>query len=167
MTATLHLVCGSIGAGKTTYALKMMRELAAVHFSIDDWMVRLFGPDKPLSPGWPWIADRVTRCESLIFDQALQLGRCGVSSILDLAFLRAERRQDVRHLAETANLPVRLHFIDVPAEMRWQRVCSRNETRGDTYRVTVTRPMFDFIETIWQPPTPEEMSAFDGVRGAA
>jgi hypothetical protein len=28
----------------------------------------------------------------------------------------------------------------------------------------VTHPMFDFIETIWQPPTPEEMSAFDGVR---
>jgi len=32
--------------------------------------------------------------------------------------------------------------------------------------VTVTRPMFDFIESIWQPPSPDEMAALDGARVA-
>ena len=59
---------------------------------------------------------------------------------------------------------MRLHFLDFDATERWRRVEARNEQQGETFRMKVTRPMFDFIETIWQPPTPEEMSAFDGVR---
>jgi predicted kinase len=43
--ASFHLVCGSTGAGKTTPALRLGQEFGALHFSIDDWMVRLFGPD--------------------------------------------------------------------------------------------------------------------------
>ena len=42
----------------------------------------------------------------------------------------------------------------------------RNDAQGETYRVTVTRPMFDFIESIWQPPSANEMVALDGVRVA-
>lgn len=159
MTATVHLICGSMGAGKTTHALKLVREGGGVHFSIDDWMVRLFGPDQPPHPHWPWIAERVARCESLIFDQAVEIGRQGVSSILDLAFLRADRRNAIASQATAAGLGVRLHFLDVPAEERWRRVCARNQARGETYRVTVSRPMFDFIESIWQPPTTAEMAA--------
>jgi len=148
-----------MGAGKTTHALKLVREGGGVHFSIDDWMVRLFGPDQPTHPHWPWIAERVARCESLIFDQAVEIGRQGVSSILDLAFLRADRRNAIASQATAAGLGVRLHFLDVPAEERWRRVCARNQARGETYRVTVSRPMFDFIESIWQPPTRAEMAA--------
>jgi predicted kinase len=164
MAATLHLVCGSTGAGKTTYALRLVQELGAVHFSIDDWMVRLFGPDMSLQRGWPWISERVARCESLIMDSALALGRRDVSSILDLAFLRADLRQGVTRQAEAAGLARRLHFLDVPAEERWRRVCARNAAKGETYRVTVTRPMFDFIESMWQAPTADEMAAPGAVR---
>ena len=59
---------------------------------------------------------------------------------------------------------MRLHFLDVPADERWRRVSSRNGGQGETYRVMVTRPMFDFIETIWQPPDAAEMAAMEGVR---
>ena len=51
-------------------------------------------------------------------------------------------------------------------EERWQRVSGRNDAQGETYRVTVTRPMFDFIESSWQPPSPDEMAALGGVRVA-
>ena len=61
--ATVHLVCGSTGAGKTTHALRLVQEFGAMHFSIDDWMVRLFGPDQPPKRDWPWIAERLARCE--------------------------------------------------------------------------------------------------------
>ena len=33
----LHLVCGSTGAGKTTYAIALADRLCAVRFSIDEW----------------------------------------------------------------------------------------------------------------------------------
>jgi predicted kinase len=162
--ATIHLVCGSTGAGKTTHALRLVQEHGVLHFSIDDWMVRLFGPDKPSRPDWPWITERVARCEALIADMAVEAGRRGVSSVLDLGFQRADQRQRIAQRALEAGLGVRLHVIDVTTEERWQRVTSRNEAQGETYRVTVTRPMFDFIDSIWQPPSNDEMAALDGVR---
>jgi predicted kinase len=122
-------------------------------------MVRLFGSDQPARPDWPWIVERLARCEGLIVEMAVETGRRGVSSILDLGFQRAEQRQRSARQAEAAGLAVRLRFIDVPAEERWRRVSGRNATQGGTYRVTVTRPMFDFIESIWQPPTADEMAA--------
>jgi hypothetical protein len=57
----------------------------------------------------------------------------------------------------------RLHLLDPGSEERWRRVSARNDMTGETYRVTVTRPMFDFIDSIWQPPTPKEMDALDGI----
>ncbi|HTE80941.1 MAG TPA: AAA family ATPase, partial [Reyranella sp.] len=69
--ATFHLVCGSTGAGKTTHALRLVQEFGALHFSINDWMVRLFGPDQPPKRDWPWIAERLARCEALIVETAI------------------------------------------------------------------------------------------------
>ena len=100
----------------------------------------------------------------LIVETAIEAGKRGVSSVLDLGFQRADQRQRIAQQAQAAGLAVRLHFIDVPAEERWRRVSGRNDAQGETYRVTVTRPMFDFIESIWQPPSPDEMAALDGVR---
>ena len=163
----IHLICGSTGAGKTTYATRLRQQLGAMHLSIDDWMVTLFAPDKPAQPSWPWIEERVLRCERLILVTAIELARTGGPSILDLGLQRIDQRKRVADEAAVAGITVRLHFLDVAASERWRRVEARNEQQGETFRVKVTRPMFDFIETIWQPPTPEEMSAFDGVRGAA
>ena len=163
----IHLICGSTGAGKTTYSTRLRRQLAALHLSIDDWMVTLFAPDTPPQVSWPWIEERVLRCERQILATALQLARAGMPSILDLGLQRADQRQRVADQVASVGIPTRLHFLDVDAGERWRRVEARNEQQGETFREKVTRPMFDFIETIWQPPTPEEMSALDGVRIAA
>lgn len=160
----IHLICGSTGAGKTTYANELRQQLGALHLSIDDWMVTLFAADMPSQGSWPWIEERVLRCERQILATALDLARTGVPSILDLGLQRADQRRRVAEGATAAGVGVRLHFLDVDARERWRRVERRNEQQGETFRVKVTRPMFDFIETIWQPPTSEEMSAFGGVR---
>jgi len=163
----IHLICGSTGAGKTTYANGLRQQIGALHLSIDDWMVTLFAADMPSQGNWPWIEERVLRCERQILATALQLGGAGMPSILDLGLQRADQRHRVADQASAAGIRVQLHFLDVDAGERWRRVEARNEQQGETFRVKVTRPMFDFIETIWQPPTPEEMSALDGVRIAA
>jgi predicted kinase len=160
----IHLICGSVGAGKTTYALALSNRLGAMHLSIDDWMVTLFSPDMPQPLDWRWITERVARCERQIVAMALQLGRIGVPSILDLGLLRADDRQRVAVQATAAKLAVQLHFVDVDPAERWRRICTRNVERGETFRLTVTRNMFDFIEKLWQPPTTEEMAALNGIR---
>ena len=37
MTPLLHMVCGGVGAGKTTYARKLADEIGGLRFSIDEW----------------------------------------------------------------------------------------------------------------------------------
>jgi predicted kinase len=160
---TAHLLCGPAGAGKTTYALRLREEGRAVHLSIDDWMVTLFGPEAPVPPDWAWISDRIRRCEVQILSTALEVGRCGLDTILDLSFLRSDQRARVAGALRAGGVAPRLHLLDPGSEERWRRVSARNEAPGETYRVTVTKPMFDFIDALWQPPTPEEMATLDGV----
>ncbi|GLH81973.1 hypothetical protein SSBR45G_68820 [Bradyrhizobium sp. SSBR45G] len=166
MASTFHLVCGATGAGKTTYALDLVRRCNGVHFSIDEWMVDLFGKDQPEPMRFDWVVERVGRCEQLIGRMATRCAQAGVDAVLDLSFLRASSRAGFAALARQSGFDVTLHFLDVPAAERWQRVSLRNETRGETFSLTVTRPMFDVIESIWEPPTSAEMSAHRGVYAA-
>jgi antitoxin VapB len=58
----VHLICGSTGAGKTTYALQLSDRVGAVRFSIDEWMAALFWMDTPQSLDPAWSMERVERC---------------------------------------------------------------------------------------------------------
>jgi predicted kinase len=167
MAPTFHLVCGSTGAGKTTYSLDLVQQLNGVRFSIDEWMVGLFGEDKPEPLRFDWVVERVGRCETQIGRLATQCARAGVSPVLDLSFLRARNRADFADIAKQAGISIVLHVLDVPAGERWKRVKARNEAQGETFSLTVSQPIFDFMEKIWEPPTAAEMAAYHGayVRG--
>jgi predicted kinase len=84
-----------------------------------------------------------------------------VPCVLDLGFGQKVQRHRFAELAAAAGLPARLHFLDVPAEERWRRVRARNENRGDTCQLgfDVTREMFDFVESIWEPPSEAELES--------
>ena len=59
-----------------------------------------------------------------------------------------------------------MHVLDIPADERWRRVEARDASPADGHRLpfSITREMFDFVETMWQPPTDTEMAAYDGVQ---
>ncbi len=156
--ALVYLVCGSTGAGKTTYSRKLAQELDGIHFSIDEWMVTLFGEDAPkeLNPGW--IFPRTNRCETQIWAIAMQLASTGTPAILDLGFQKKAHRQKFMMLAREAGISTQLHFLDVAASERWNRVQKRNAEQGETYQMEITRGMFDYVETIWEPPGADEIA---------
>jgi predicted kinase len=45
--AQLHLIVGPVGSGKSTYALRLADAHVAARFNLDEWMARLFRPDRP------------------------------------------------------------------------------------------------------------------------
>jgi predicted kinase len=162
----IHLICGSTGAGKTTYAKRLCDHLGAVRFSIDEWMATLFWMDtpKPLDPRWSM--ERVERCLAQSWTVVLQIVAQKVPCVLDIGFGQASSREKFAGLAKSAGLSVQLHLLDIPVEERWRRVQARNAQKGDTYQLgfDVTREMFDFVEAMWEPPTDAEMLAYGGVR---
>lgn len=160
MTPLLHMVCGGVGAGKTTYARTLADRIGGLRFSIDEWMTTLFGPDSGQPPRWDWVVERVQRCENQIVAQALDAARRDVPSVLDLSFLRRDDRRRLATRAQEAGVGVALHFLDVPSDERWRRVAARNAEQGETFSLVVPRPIFDFVERLFEPPGADELALY-------
>ena len=125
-------------------------------------MVNLFWPDAPAPLDYDWALQRVARCERQAWSTVLQLAKLGTPSVLDFGLLRYDHRQQWAARAVEAGLSVALHVVDADAAERWRRVQARNAAKGETFRLTVTREMFDFVETLWEPPKPDELHALNG-----
>ena len=160
----IHFICGSTGAGKTTYAAQLAREIGAVTFCIDEWMTALYWPDAPEPPDSIWVMERVVRCQMRIWDTAKTVAARDIPCILEIGFTEAKTRRRFAALAQDVGLPVQLHFLDVPAEERWRRIEKRNADKSGPLGFDVTREMFDFVEAMWEPPSPNEMAALNGLR---
>jgi len=161
----IHLICGSTGAGKSTYAKMLGNDIGAIYFSIDDWMTSLFGPDLDNSMDWQWISERALRCESQMIATACALAEVGVSSILEIGLQQANKRAEVAStVAEKSGCTLLTHFLDVDAEERWRRVQQRNTEKGETFKLEVTRDIFDFFEAMWESPSESELLSFKHVK---
>src|SRR5580693_7000699 len=90
----IHLICGSTGAGKSTYALRLTEEIGGVKFSIDEWMAALFWKDSPQPLEAAWSIEHVERCCDMIWQVAASVSGRGIPSILDLGFSRKSDRMD-------------------------------------------------------------------------
>ena len=156
--ATLNVIFGPCGAGKTTYAHAFARREKAVAFILDDWMARLFGPDMPDPIEYEWMLERVGRCEGQIWANAAATLAVGTSVILDIGLMRRADRDRVRQIAEATDLPLVFHFVDAPQEVRRARVANRNVVRGDSFAIEVTPDLFEFIEGVYEPPAHEELA---------
>lgn len=89
----VHLICGSTGAGKSTYSLQLGNRLGAVRFSIDEWMSALFWMDIPRPLQLAWSMERVERCFLQIWKVASQVARRGTPCVLDVSCGEAKSRQ--------------------------------------------------------------------------
>jgi len=157
MSATLNVIFGPCGAGKTTYAHTFAKREGAVAFILDDWMARMFGPDMPQPLQYDWMIERVGRCEAQIWSVAAGVIAAGTPVILDIGLMRQSDRDRVREIAEATGLPLQFHFVDAPTEIRRARVQDRNVIRGESFAIDVPPDMFDFIEGVYEAPEPDEL----------
>jgi predicted kinase len=157
MPATLNLVFGPCGAGKTSYAYALARREGAVAFVLDDWGERLFGPDVHGSIDFEWMSERLGRCRALIWSTAAAVLDAGTSVVLDLGLMRRADRERIRKLAREAGFSMQWHFVDAPQEVRRARVAARNDTKGETFVREVPPEMFDLFEALYEAPAPAEL----------
>jgi predicted kinase len=120
-------------------------------------MARLFGPDIPQPIEYSWMLERVQRVEAQIWSTAAAVLATGVPVILDIGLMARADRARVREIAEGAGLPLQFHFVTASAEVRRSRVAERNVVRGESFAIEVTPDLFDFIEGVYEAPTPDEL----------
>jgi predicted kinase len=154
---TVHFVCGSTGAGKTTYALALAQRGKAVRFTVDEWMANLFATDRPEPPSLEWMLERTARCEAQMWALADDLVARGIDVVFDVGHSRRDHRDRFRARASQTAAAIKMHYLDVPRDIRKARVAARNAQRSGTYVFEVTDAMFDWMEQWFEPPSDDEL----------
>ncbi|MEH6779606.1 ATP-binding protein [Maribacter arcticus] len=153
----LHLIVGNTGSGKTTYANALKSKTKGVLFSIDTWNKTLFLPDKTPNDGLEWFLERIERSENIIINLVQQLEQTNTDSILDLGLSKFEHREKFRQFAAANDYQLKLHFLNISKNTRWQRVQQRNTEKGATFEFEVTQENFNFMQNWFEQPTAEEL----------
>src|SRR5512142_1937894 len=118
----IHLIEGPVGAGKSTYAAKLSKELAAPSLILDAWFVRLYSPDRPAEGLMQWYAERKERCLSQIWATALDILGAGHDVVLELGLLESASRERLYALVESAGSELTIYLLDAPRVVRRERV---------------------------------------------
>lgn len=157
---TLHLLCGKIGAGKSTLGRQLAQTPGSVLISEDAWLAALY-PAEIHS-----IADYLQRAALLrdVLAPHLQaLLRAGVSVVLDFPFNTLASRAWAREVFEAVGAAHALHFLDVDDAVCKARLRARNARGGHPFQAS--DEAFEQITRHFVAPAPEE--GFRVVRYAA
>jgi predicted kinase len=147
----VYVICGFIGAGKTTFAKKLEEKTGAVRITKDEWSISLIGND-PTIDGYDEFDTKI--CE-LSRDVAFQLVEKGIDVIIDEGFWAKEQRIELRRRIEAIGAKEVLYYLDTPIETIRERVVGRNiNLTKDSFKIS--REMLDNYLKYWQPPSEDE-----------
>jgi predicted kinase len=151
--ATLHVVCGKAGAGKTTMARALGQSLPAIVFCEDEWIATLGFVVRSLED---YVAAS-SRCRAVIATLVPDLLRHGVSVVFDFAGNTVRGRAWVRSLFEAAGADHALHWIDASDAECLDGIHRRNlERPAGIYWGDVSDELFHAVNPHIVPPSPDE-----------
>ena len=158
------LIIGKTGAGKTTYGQKLSKKIKGQLFSIDNWMTGLYWQDMPENVDIKWFQEnqlwyhqRIQRCEDLMTAVIKNLASVGVPCLLDLGFTNSKHRLKYIEMANNLKCKIEIHHLEAGDNERWQRVQRRNQEKGSTYTMHVSKEMIAAMDPIFEPPQDQEI----------
>ena len=120
--ASVHLICGKICVGKSTFAHALANEKSAVILSCDEIMT-LF----PQPEGDEAYAAVSAKVKAYLLQKAAEIVSSGTNVILD--WQKAERAKTAAYFARKA-IPTAWHYLDI-GQAQWQeRIARRNAVPG-------------------------------------
>jgi predicted kinase len=147
----VYLICGFIGAGKTTFAKELEEKSGAVRITKDEWLIRLIGND-PTIDGFEEYDSKIC---GLSRDVAFQLVEKGIDVIIDEGFWAKEQRVELRRRIDAIGAKEVLYYVDTPIETIRERVVGRNTNlTEDSFKIS--KVMLDNYLNYWQPPSEDE-----------
>ena len=150
MVATIHLMHGFIGFGKSKISKELAHELPAVILNNDDFMAKLYGKN----PSKEVFRDYYNRIDGLIWELAESIIRAGTDVIIDYGFWTRQSRADAYARAKKITENVVFHNILCDMDTARQSVVERNKRHPDA--LFVDEATFDLFKPQFEPMSDDE-----------
>jgi predicted kinase len=150
--ATLYLMVGLPGSGKTAKAMEIEAEEQALRLSPDEWILSLYGADLDRKRR-DSVRETVERLQWQVAERVLALGG---NVVLEWGFWSRAERAHFRRRAELLGAAGRLIFPDASPDELWERIAGRDESRSGT--LGITKSELDEWVTSFEPPTEDELA---------
>ncbi len=148
---TLYLLCGKIGAGKSTLARQLAARPATLLISEDHWTSTLFADDLKTIEDYGRLSARL---RAAMAPHIVDILRQGLSVVLDFPANTVRQRAWMRSLIAEAKVSHELHHLDVPNEICKQRLRRRNAEGRHQFQVSDAE--FEQFTAHFVPPGPDE-----------
>ena len=161
--ATLHLIVGLPCSGKTSLARQLETEYSALRLTTDEWHIRLFGHDFADNMTESEEAEHDSRhesVESIMWDVAARVLVLGVDVILDFGCWVRSQRDEFRSRAENLGADFKIHFVDAPEGVLFERLKARNDMQAEGTFFIPEAKLREWIE-IFEPPSSEELDSLN------
>jgi len=147
----VYLICGFMGAGKTTFAKKLEEKTGAVRITKDEWSIRLIGNDPTIDGYAEWDSKII----GLSRDTAFYLAEKGIDVIMDEGFWAKEERDEMKRKIEAIGAKAVMYYVETPIETIRERVLLRNNNLTKE-SFMISQEMLDGYLSHWQPPSEDE-----------
>jgi predicted kinase len=147
----LHLISGKIASGKSTLAKSLASEGSTVLLSEDHWLSRLYPEQIKSVTDYVRLARQI---REVLGPLVIDVLRAGVTVVLDFPANTPQDRQWLRDLADAADVPHRVHYIEVDDDTCRDRLHLRNDLGEHEFAATDAE--FDLITGSFRAPHEDE-----------
>jgi len=143
--ATIHLMTGFIGFGKTTVAKQLEEKIPAVRLTHDDFMVKLYGRDMPYND----FHTNYEKVDGVLWELAAKIVRGGGDVIMDYGFWGHKDREKAYVCAKKITNDVVFHRTECDLNEAKRRILER--TKNDKDALVIDEKAFDGLAKKYEP----------------
>ena len=143
--ATIHLMCGFIGFGKTTIAKELEKKINVVRLTHDEIMVERYGRNMPYDE----FQSNYKKVDDFIRTEATKYIQAGKDVLLDYGFWNHAKREEYYNWAKTLTDDVVFHAVYCDINTAKQRMHIRSE--NDKEALLIRDDEFDVLLKQYEP----------------
>lgn len=143
--ATIHLMVGFMGFGKTTLAKQLAEKIPAVRLTHDEFMVKLYGRNMPYDEFHP----NYDKVDKVLWNLAEKIIKTGTDVIMDYGFWSHSDRENAYQKAKKITNNVLFHYVYCDMFLAKERILARSAQNSD--ELYIREDEFDTLAQKYEP----------------